>query len=251
MEDTCKALDLNILGISSSPFEACNKLDELIEKNNTVPDIILCDIYMNDMDGYEFTKKVKGNSRFEKTKFVAVTSDISAETSMEASSGIFDGFIVKPFQPKEMIFMLNSLLANNDRDIEDALDAKGNECLGVRVLVVEDVKTNQILFAEYFNLLGCVSDYANNGHEAVNMLKRDASYDLCLMDLQMPVMGGIEATEIIRKEISMDLPIIALTAAVLEQDEEAAMEVGMNGFITKPVNISKLKDIVRTYARKR
>ena len=68
------------------------------------------------------------------------------------------------------------------------------------------------------------------------------SYDIILMDLQMPVMGGVEATNIIRKELGCEIPVIALTAAALKEDKDKALECGMNDYIVKPINAVKLRE---------
>ena len=83
-------------------------------------------------------------------------------------------------------------------------------CQGMKVLVVDDLLPNRELIKEYFEVLGCTGDYARNGQEAVDMVRKN-QYDVCLMDFQMPVMDGIEATKIIRQELKSEVVIIALT----------------------------------------
>ena len=114
-------------------------------------------------------------------------------------------------------------------------------CKGYKILVVEDNPVNQKLLQIVLKNLGCESDLAANGKEAIEKIKT-RFYDLVLMDLQMPVMGGVEATQIIRREISKTLPIVALTAAALKEDEDKSLAAGMNDFIAKPVEIGKLKE---------
>ncbi|MCA9408440.1 MAG: response regulator, partial [Candidatus Omnitrophica bacterium] len=125
-------------------------------------------------------------------------------------------------------------------------------CKGVRILVVEDAVPNQELLKAYFLSMECEGDYVNNGRQAVEILKKNKDkYDLCLMDMQMPVMGGVEAAKVIRAEISKELPIIALTAAVLKEDQEQALSAGMNDFLTKPVDVKKLKAAILKYSQRR
>jgi CheY-like chemotaxis protein len=114
--------------------------------------------------------------------------------------------------------------------------------------VVEDVIANQALMKAFLNIFGCGTDIANNGQEAIEKIKTN-SYDMCLMDVQMPVMGGIEATEIIRREISKDIPIIALTAAAMKEDKDKCMECGMNDYLTKPIDKKKLKEIISKWKK--
>jgi len=114
---------------------------------------------------------------------------------------------------------------------------------------VEDSSANRMLIQVYFEQLGCQGDYVSNGREAVDRLRQGHRYDLCLMDLQMPVMDGLEAASIIRKEISRDLPIIALTAAVMASDQKKVKESGMNGFLAKPVDLEKVKHLIAKYKK--
>jgi len=128
--------------------------------------------------------------------------------------------------------------------------AKEDDIKGVRILLVEDAKANQDLMKAYFEMIGCIGDYASNGLEAIDKIKNN-SYDLCLMDIQMPVMGGIEATKIIREQVNKDIPIIALTANVMAEDRKKCMDAGMNDFLTKPINGTNLKEKIKEYSLKK
>ena len=111
---------------------------------------------------------------------------------------------------------------------------------GARILLVEDNVINQLVAQELLKRFGLVVDIACNGLEAVTFVE-DNSYDLILMDLQMPVMDGLEATRKIRSGRQGDgVPIIAMTAAVLTQDREACLAVGMNDHIPKPLDLEQL-----------
>lgn len=115
------------------------------------------------------------------------------------------------------------------------------ECHGIKILVVEDLLPTQILIKNYFEALGCEGDYVDNGKQAIAKLKKN-KYDLCLMDLEMPEMGGIEATKIIRREISKDLPIVALTGTATQDVLDQLHAIGMNDYCTKPIHIKELKE---------
>lgn len=112
---------------------------------------------------------------------------------------------------------------------------------GAKILVTEDNPVNLQLITAILKRLGCQIDTATHGQEAIAKLKQN-SYDIVLMDMQMPVMGGIEATRAIRREINPHIPIIGLTADVMKEDEEAALAAGMNDYLTKPVSVAKLKE---------
>lgn len=111
------------------------------------------------------------------------------------------------------------------------------------ILVVEDNEVNQKLVEVVLRKFGCRVSLATNGQEAVESLKRDV-FDAVLMDLQMPVMGGCEAATIIRQEMKLDVPIIALTAAAMKTDEQRVFMCGMNDYLTKPFSADDLKAIL-------
>jgi CheY-like chemotaxis protein len=119
---------------------------------------------------------------------------------------------------------------------------------GTRVLVVEDNPINQRLMGLLLEQLGCVHEMAANGRDAVDKAVNHG-YDLILMDVQMPVMDGYEATKIIRAGGST-VPIIALTAHALKEDKEKCRAAGMNDFIAKPVEINELRHKVLIWGGK-
>jgi PAS domain S-box-containing protein len=114
----------------------------------------------------------------------------------------------------------------------------------LHLLLVEDNDLNQLVASERLKQMGITCSIANNGLEAVEMVQRE-TFDAILMDMQMPIMDGLEATKEIRKlEGFSDLPIIALSAAVLQDDLTLAQEAGMNDFIAKPIDKIVLQNIL-------
>jgi PAS domain S-box-containing protein len=105
----------------------------------------------------------------------------------------------------------------------------------IKVLVVEDIPLNQLLMKTLLNDFGCEYEIAENGKIAIQKM-REKDYDIVLMDLQMPVMNGFEATEFIRTKLESQTPIIALTADVTTVDLEKCKAVGMNDYIAKPID---------------
>jgi signal transduction histidine kinase/CheY-like chemotaxis protein len=115
----------------------------------------------------------------------------------------------------------------------------------VRILVVEDNQVNQKVVTAVLRKRGFYIELANDGQEALNKLEKSAAFDLVLMDVQMPVLDGLEATRIIRKEARWKLlPIIAMTAHAMNGDKERCLEAGMSGYISKPVHPSLLLSTV-------
>jgi CheY-like chemotaxis protein len=111
---------------------------------------------------------------------------------------------------------------------------------GSRILLAEDNEVNQLVACRLLKNAGLAVDVANNGREAVDMVQAK-SYDLVLMDIQMPVMDGLAATKAIRSlPGQMELPIVAMTAHAMSGDREQSLAVGMNDHITKPINLAEL-----------
>lgn len=123
---------------------------------------------------------------------------------------------------------------------------------GLDILVVDDTETNRFLAGVYFRASGADLRFAENGGEAVAMT-RDKAADIILMDISMPVMNGYEATAAIREQEAelrrRPAQILALTAHVLEEERQACLNAGMNGFLTKPLRQQDLMDAIDT-ARK-
>jgi PAS domain S-box-containing protein len=118
----------------------------------------------------------------------------------------------------------------------------------IKILVAEDVVLNQLLMKTLLEEYGFQMDIASNGKIAIEKLQKE-NFDVVLMDLQMPEMNGYEATEYIRKEMKLDLPIIALTADVTTADVERCKAVGMNDYISKPIDDKLLYKKLNKYLR--
>ena len=111
---------------------------------------------------------------------------------------------------------------------------------GKRLLVVEDNLVNQKLIEFVLKKVNVSASLAANGKEAIALCEKDPSYDLIIMDLQMPVMDGYETTEYIRNTLKLTMPIIAMTATALKEDQEKSYAVGMNDFMIKPFDFNDL-----------
>src|SRR6185369_7664924 len=132
-------------------------------------------------------------------------------------------------------FILSFLKTNAEAELETGLVELDTEIKNIKVLVVEDIPLNQLLMKTLLDDFGFERDIAANGKIAIE--KRETkSYDIILMDLQMPEMNGFEATEYIRNTMNSKIPIIALTADVTTVDLAKCKAVGMNDYIAKPVD---------------
>lgn len=126
------------------------------------------------------------------------------------------------------------------------IDAQMAEKFPLRILLVEDNLFNQKVASLTLNKLGYQTDIANNGLEALNIVQQK-SYDLVLMDVQMPEMDGLTATKLIRRNLTYYPWIVAMTANVLPEDRQACFEAGMNDYLSKPFKIQDIVQIFSTY----
>jgi len=127
--------------------------------------------------------------------------------------------------------------------IRDTIHMDSNLLKGKRILVVDDNEMNRIVATTILGNYHATTLEAANGHEAIELLKSE-NPDLLLMDVQMPILDGIEATRIIRKDISLDIPIIALTANAIKGDNDKCIEAGMNDYVSKPFKEEELVNMI-------
>jgi CheY-like chemotaxis protein len=148
-------------------------------------------------------------------------------------------------------FILSFLKTKENVELEAEIVELDTEIKNIKILVVEDIALNQLLMKTLLDDFGFERDIASNGKIAIEKLQTK-SYDIILMDLQMPEMNGFEATEYIRNIMKSDIPIIALTADVTTVDLEKCRFVGMNDYISKPVDerilYSKIVGLVKKNA---
>ncbi|UCE40778.1 MAG: response regulator [Candidatus Aminicenantes bacterium] len=233
----CKKAGLNIIAEAHTAVQGLKDL----EKMQTIPDLILSDIMMPGMDGYEFARKVRSNN-FKGLKLIAVSSDARPGSAKEAKDAGFDAFVTKPITERGVINVMKTVLGDKRADGQIVTTHMAEELIGkrARVLVAEDNPVNKKLIAILLQKLGFESEIVSNGEEAVEKAMSE-DFDICLMDIHMPVMSGIEATEQIRKKGNTTLPIVALTADVFKEGKERCLEAGMNDFLSRPVKPNKLE----------
>jgi len=130
--------------------------------------------------------------------------------------------------------------------VRSAHSSTGRQC---RLLVVEDNRVNQKVAVHLLERLGCRVELARNGVEAVRMAQPD-QYEMILMDCQMPVMDGFEATKEIRRreDSNTHVPIIAMTANALPEDREICLQAGMDDYISKPINRAEFVRVLERFA---
>ncbi|PPK87834.1 PAS domain S-box-containing protein [Neolewinella xylanilytica] len=138
------------------------------------------------------------------------------------------------------------LAPGNIEQLADSTEENLHLLRGTHVLLVEDNMMNRFIATKSLSHLGCTVDEAENGAVALDMLKK-SSYDVILMDIQMPELDGVETTKIIRNELQLHLPIIAVTANAFKKDIDLYLSIGMNDYVTKPFEEQVLFDTLLKY----
>ena len=246
----CKELGLDVVGKCFSVADALSWMNRNFEDGGRKPDLVLCDIRIPDADGFEFAKRIRLHKRFSDLKLIAMSLDVNPGMKQKSKEAGFDFFLPKPIIRGDLMKSIQEVFGNRlfAKSFSSQNGVNGSEFKNLKILVAEDNSINQKLMDQLLNSLGCSHDFASNGLEAIERIK-ERSYDLVLMDLQMPQMGGLEAAQIIRRDINKTLPIIALTAAAMKKDQEQSLESGMNDYISKPINFSKLKEKIAAWTK--
>jgi signal transduction histidine kinase/DNA-binding response OmpR family regulator len=216
----------------------------LIGQNNLY-DICFVDWKMSGMDGVELSRQIKKKSAG-KSVVIMISSTEWYLLSESAKGAGVDKFLAKPLFPSAIADCINQCLGlDNPRSGENAHGTETNGFAGRRILLVEDVEINREIVLSLLEPMQMTIDCAENGLEAVKMFSAaPGSYDLILMDIQMPEMDGYEASQRIRSmedPRAKTVPIIAMTANVFKEDIEKCLKAGMNDHMGKPLDIKEVK----------
>ena len=227
--------------IARGGLEAC----QIIEKQGGFS-IYFVDWYMPEMDGILLTKWIK--ARGDKAPVILVsTAGWESLKNSSASSGA-EKCLQKPLLSSAVVECMNEFLGSERKD--DELESEG-EFAGKRVLIAEDVEINREIVIALLGGTGIRIECAENGKKALEAVADNPGrYDLVLMDMQMPVMDGLEATRRIRRlkgREYTELPIVAMTANAFKEDVTACLNAGMNGHLGKPLDVGEIFSVLRKY----
>ncbi|MBN1554050.1 MAG: response regulator [Phycisphaerae bacterium] len=236
--------------------EAIRKLKQARDEGDPFP-LVLLDVNMPDMDGFEVARKIREESSLNDTILVMLSSLGHRDHAARCRSLGVSAYITKPIRQS---FLLSSILEvlNITPVVQKTTLPTGmypeshQEQLNLRVLLAEDNNVNQILTQNALEDIGCRVTLARNGREAIEIWLDDP-HDLILMDLQMPIMDGLEATRTIRSQEEgkdVHVPIIAMTAHALKGDRELCLDAGMDAYVAKPVRGDDLSRTIRTTLQK-
>ena len=228
--------------------EAVLRARQSIEMSDVYHAYII-DWRLPDMNGIEVTRQIR--SLHDDTPIIILTAYDWSDIEVEAKAAGVTAFCAKPMFMSDLRETLMSALGQKPADaVQRLLPEKNADFKGKHILLVEDNELNREIAQEILQEYGFLVDTAENGAVAVEKVSTAApgSYDLVLMDVQMPIMDGYTATRKIRAlddPARAKLPILAMTANAFDEDRRNALESGMNGFLSKPIVIDDLVQELR------
>ncbi len=211
-------------------------------------DVVLMDIMMPVMDGITATKTIRALERKDAKiiPIIAMTANAYEEDIRNTQAAGMNAHLSKPIDVELLLRTLSRFYPAPQKQVKTV------ELTGLKVLLVDDVELNLEIAQVILEEGGAIVTTVENGQEAVNAFRDNPAktFDVILMDVHMPVMDGLVATKTIRsmnRDDARDIPILAMTADVYEEDIQATKEAGMNGHLTKPLNIEKMMWMLSGY----
>jgi PAS domain S-box-containing protein len=245
---------LNSWGMIHSEAQSGKQALEILSTavtQNEAFDIAILDLMMPEMDGFELARIIRADPRLNKTRLVLLTSSGRQGESIVAQNAGIGGYLTKPVRQSQLFDCLASVVGNRDEALRlevTPTPVPPNPQATTKmqlILLAEDNIVNRKVALRQLQKLGYQADAVRNGREALEAVRRK-SYDLVLMDCQMPEMDGYEATAQIRQHEgdSKHTFIVAMTANALKGDRERCLAAGMDEYISKPVQSATLKNVL-------
>ncbi|WP_346356051.1 response regulator [Azotosporobacter soli] len=225
---------------------ALKKLREAKESGERF-DLIILDRSMPDMDGIATARAIREEELSDAPKLLLVTACEAETAPQQGGENDLAGSLTKPVQPSELFEAILDCFGKRrsaKRQLKERITFAGT-----RILLVEDNEINQEIALELLRKLEIEVEVACNGEEAVELVQR-GGFAMVLMDIQMPVLDGIEATKRIRAlqdPALKELPIVAMTAHAMKGDREKSLAAGMNDHLTKPINQDALEKVLEQW----
>ncbi|WP_368163511.1 response regulator [Aeromonas sp. R6-2] len=248
LEDNPLVMDLlrSVLQRAGAVVHEATTLADARESVRMIGDrltMVILDWRLGDEDGLDLVPVLRGQPRLATLPVLVISAWSRDGLHQRMESLELQHFLSKPVTEPLLLDKMNALLTQREQERVPSPDERTDwvgELAGIRILLAEDNRVNQQLIVEYLRRVEAHTEVVDNGAEAVQWVLQE-EFDLVLMDLQMPVMDGLEATRRIRRYRSSEsLPIIALTASAMPEDRGHCFDAGMNGYVTKPVGKTEL-----------
>lgn len=216
-------------------------------------DVIILDMQMPGMNGLEVARRIREIMKNENIPIVFITSFSFSESQRSEAQKYLSAHLTKPIKQSQLFDVLYFIFYTEPNKMVDNKGKSSSENIRfadqypIKILAAEDNPVNQKFIVHVLKKLGYVAEVAGTGKEVIDYLEK-RSYDLIFMDIQMPVMDGFEATEVIIRQYGEKRPkIVALTANALKEDREKCLEKGMDDYMSKPVTVQKIKDVIARF----
>ncbi len=250
LEEMLRSWGMNPLIAASAP-EALDRLQQRFQAGQVIP-LLLTDVHMPNVDGLMLVEQIRDNPRFANLLVIVLTSgDQGSEADRWEKLGVASR-LMKPVKQSELLTAIEDALSTGKRLSNRAAVPPPEDLSPVvplRILLAEDGLTNQKLAVALLQKWGHQVVVANNGREAVQAYENER-FDLVLMDVQMPEMDGLEATQCIRARegnLGRRTPIVAMTARAMKGDREQCLESGMDGYVSKPIRQRDLNQAIAAF----
>ncbi|WP_104398505.1 hybrid sensor histidine kinase/response regulator [Vibrio penaeicida] len=246
--DTARGIMENLLeAMEFSVTSVTNGYDAIELLNTEQFNMVFADWNMPGINGVELLKRLPRDERFTDLKRFLVTAYGREVGVDEEASPLIDGFILKPVNPSTLLDAIMDAYGIEAKNLVKRNRAKIEtpDLSGKRILLVEDNEINQEVAIGLLEKTRCEVTVAENGKIALDALSKE-NIDIVLMDMQMPIMDGVTATKRARED-GYTLPIVAMTANAMAQDIETCTNAGMNDHVTKPIDVSRLYNVLKQY----
>ncbi|MCG6158214.1 response regulator [Rubinisphaera margarita] len=237
-------------GMPVTTVESGRKAIELLRdrvRNDEPIPLILSDVNMPEMDGFELVHHLRGIEGLEETRIIMLTSGGRAGDIARCEDLGIDGHMMKPVKQSELLESILEAVGRNVEAVPESETKPDHERIPpLQILVAEDGLANQLLARSLLTKWGHTVTIASNGKLALEQW-RQYQFDLILMDVQMPEMDGLEATRAIREEEQKSgehILIIAMTARAMQGDREKCLDAGMDEYVSKPVRKNELHAVL-------
>lgn len=247
---------MGILACQAENAAQAHEILRQIANDSSRLDFLLVDERIPDADAFTFINEIRGNPDFKSLYCILMPAVSSLNAAGENPEMSIDGYLPKPVFDSELCELLCAVVSDDSRnrveetpDIRDSLVEKKDR---LSILVAEDVPVNQELMETILDSYGHKATLVDTGEKAVETWwSAEDSFDLILMDVQMPEMDGLAATRMIReleKKRCTHVPIVAMTAYAMQSDKDMCLSAGMDGYISKPFRLDEIGALLERYS---
>jgi signal transduction histidine kinase/CheY-like chemotaxis protein len=249
---------MHAFGLDVETVQSGKEAIERYKSSASHYDLLLIDWNMPELDGIATCKVLDEELGIDSQKIILVSTYAMDDIADRIQTAHIEYYLHKPVNPAALHEMLREIflgtcLVDRNRVLQKkgSLLEKIKMLSGARILLAEDNTINQEIIRDLLEGSGIIVDIAGNGQEAVERYQKGKErYELILMDIQMPILDGYEATQKIR-QIDPEVPIVALTANAMKEDIKKTLQAGMNRHLNKPIDVEKLYETLLTYIPKK